>query len=186
LDALKQLPGLVKVSVVSQASWYIEDQSPRIVTLPHVQEMHICAFDIEELEESAAVPPILQFLKLPKATSIAIQSRFSLYSNQSILPITSFGEQLPNYVELPELRINTTMVSGEAVFRRPSGVVFTYKTGKLNDYKWDRLIWGNLPVSSVRRVTAVLVDPAVGDEDVTLRTRICMCPSPPCLQSSFS
>ena len=28
---------------------------------------------------------------------------------------------------------------------------------------------GNLPVSSVRRVTAVLVDPALGDEDGMLR-----------------
>jgi hypothetical protein len=55
--------------------------------------------------------------------------------------------------------------SGEAVFRSPSGAVFTYKSGPLSGYKWDREFWGNLPVSSVRRVTVVLINPSLSDED---------------------
>jgi hypothetical protein len=168
LDALGQLPGLVKVSVVFQVGWYTGARPSQIVTLPHAQEIYLCASAVDELEESAAILPILRFLELPKATSITIKSTHSLDSSQPILPITSFDERLPNYVELPELWIDTTMLSGVAVFRSPSGAVFTYKTGKLNNYKQERRLWGNLPVSSVRRVTAVLVDPTFSDEDVWL------------------
>jgi hypothetical protein len=168
LDALEQLPGLVKVSAVFRASSYSEPYSRKIVTLPHVQEIHLRSIAVDGLEESAAILPILQSLELPKATSIIVQSRFSLITSQPILPVSSFGERLPNYVELPELQINTTALSGEVVFRSASGAVFTYKTGPLDSYERDREIWGNLPVSSVRKATVVLGDPGLSDEDVWL------------------
>jgi hypothetical protein len=166
LDALERLPGLVKVSVVFRANSYIEPYSRKIVTLPHVQEMHLRSIAIDGSEESAAILPILQSLELPKATSITVQSRFSSITSQPILPVGSFGERLPNYIELPELQINTTTLSGEVVFRSLSGAVFTYKTGPLDGYERDREIWGNLPVSSVRKATVVLGYPELGDEVV--------------------
>jgi len=168
LNTLEQLPGLVKVSVVFQASWYSETPSPGIVTLPRVQEIHLRAFAVDELKRPATIPSILGFLKLPKATSITMQSRFPLDPLYPILPIMSFDERLPNYVQLPELRIDTALSSIEAVFRGPSQAVLTYKTGPPYSYKRERRLWGNLPVSSVRRVTAVLVDSVLGDEDVWL------------------
>ena len=163
LDTLEQLPGLMKVSLVFHASWYTQTQSPRIVTLPCVQEIHLRSLTVDG--RPPVILPILRFLTLPKATSITIQLRLSL---DSILPIVSFGERLPNYIELPELRIDTTMSSGEAVFRSSSQAVFTYKTESLHEYERERRFWGNLPVSSVRRVAAVLVDPGLGDEDMWL------------------
>jgi len=166
LVTLEQLPGLVKISVVFQASWYDDTHPPNIVTLPCVQEMHLRSYTVNK--RLAVIPPILQFLELPKATSITLQPRSSSNSNYPILPVTFFGERLPNYVELPELRIDTTMSSIEAVFRGPSQAVLTYKTGSLRDYGQERRLWGDLPVSSVRRVTVVLADPRFGDEDMWL------------------
>ena len=43
--------------------------------------------------------------------------------------------------------------------------MFTYITGSLRDYDKESRLWGSLPVSSVRRVTAVLGDPVPGDEN---------------------
>ena len=165
LITLERLPGLVKISVVFQASWYDNTHSPNTVALPCVQEMHLRSYTINK--RIAAIPPILQFLELPKATSITLQPASSSNSGFPILPVTFFSERLPNYVELPELRIDTTMSSIEAVFRGPSQAVLTYKTGSLRHYGEERRLWGDLPISSVRRVTAVLVDP-FGDEDIWL------------------
>ena len=167
LNILEQLPGLVKVSVVFQASWYAESHSSKITTLSCVREIHLLASAVDESKRSPSIPPILRFLELPKATSITLESGLPLNPMYPILPVTSFDIRLPNYVELPELRINTTTFSGEVVFRSPQAV-FTYKTGPLQEYERDSRLWGNLPVSSVRRVTAVIVDPAPGDEDVWL------------------
>ena len=167
LDTLERLPGLVKVSVGFQSSWWPETDFPRIVTLPRVQEMHL--FTSTADARVGIVQPILPFLKLPKVTSVTLGSRFSWRYTKPILPVTSFGEQLPNYVELPELRIDTTSPSGTAVFRSPSQAVLTYHNGILQDYhQQDRVLWGGLPLSSVRRVTAVLMDPEFDDEDVWL------------------
>ena len=164
LNTLEHLPGLVKVSITFHiVSWHID--SPNIVTLPCVQEMHLSACTPDETEGSTIMPPILQYLELPKATSISIQSSYSLDWSEPILPITSFGEQLPNYAELSELQIDTTVHSGKVIFRSPSQAVFTYITGPLRGYDEESILWGSLPVSSVRRVTAVLVDPVLGDED---------------------
>jgi len=164
LDALQHLPGLVKVSLKFQEDWYTNIDFGRIVTLPCVQEMHLCTAGASASTKS--IPPILQFLKLPKVTSVTLRSGFPPMAHLSILPLISFHEQLPNYVELPELRIDTASYSGTAVFRSSSQAVFTYHTGILRNYhERERLLWGALPLSSVRRVTAILVDPQHGGED---------------------
>ena len=164
LNTLEQLPGLVKVSIVFHIiDWYID--SPNIVTLPCLQEIHLSASIPDEYESGSTImPPILRYLELPKATSITLESN-SFDSSDSILPITSFGERLPNYAELSELRIDTTMYSGTVIFRSPSQAVFTYITESLRDYDEESRLWGGLPVSSVRRVTAILGYPVPGDEN---------------------
>ena len=168
LKALEQLPGLVKVSVIFQNNWYIEIRSPDIVTLPCVQEMDLSASIVEESISTAAIPPLLRFLKLPKATSITIPSPYHAKPDLPILPVTSFGDQLPNYVELPELRIDAATLPGKVVFRSPSQAVFTYHCGALWDYERERRLWGDLPLSSVRKVTAVLAGTQPDKKDVWL------------------
>ena len=167
LSTLEQLPGLEKVSAVFLSGWHAENFSANVVTLPCVKEMHLSAAASESTTSarSVAIPPILRYLKLPKATSLSVESIFPLVSNPSILPVTSFCEHLPNYVELSELRIDITAASGYVVFRSPSQTVFTYQTGELHDFGLERRLWGSLPLSSVRRVTVVLADPAYGGED---------------------
>ena len=166
LNTLEQLPGLVKVSAEFHTSQYTETQPPNIVTLPCLQEIHL--HPVAADRRLVTILPILRFLALPKVTSITLQSMLPLNTMDSILPTASFGERLPNYVELPELRIDMTFNCGEVIFRSSSQAVFTYKVESLREYEGERRLWGNLPVSSVRRVTAVLVDPEFGDEDMWL------------------
>ena len=168
LDALERLPGLVKVHFLFQEDWFSEIHSRNLITLPSVQEMVLCAADISGGLRPSVIPPILRFLKLPKATSLVMSSVFPISLDTSILPVTSFSEHLPNYVELPELRIDTTASRGEIVFRSASQATFTYVTGLLCDYGRERRLWGGLPLSSIRKVTAVLVDPTLGNEDAWL------------------
>ena len=164
LDALEHLPGLVKVSLEFQEDWYTEIDFQRVVSLPYVQEIQLSSAGASA--GPAFIPPILQFLKLPKATSITLRSRFPVGPEYPILPVKPWRRRLPNYAELPELRIETASYSGTAVFRSSSQAVLTYHTGLLRDYYGrERLLWGALPLSSVRRVSAVLVDPQYGSED---------------------
>ena len=166
LSTLERLPGLKKVTAAFLSNWHPETHPVGILTLPCVREIHLSAVSESTTPGySVAIPPILGYLKLPNATSLTVESLFSLVSNPSILPIKFFDEHLPNYVELPELQIYMTAVSGTVVFRSPSEAVFTYRTGPLQDYNLEGRLWGDLPLSSVRRVTAVLADPAYGGED---------------------
>ena len=168
LNALELLPGLVKVSITFRGDWYGQIGFPHIVTLPCVQAIHLSASTDPAARSLEAIPPILRFLKLPKATSVTLRSRIPLKTNLSILPDARFCEQLPNYAELPELRINTTMFTGTAVFQSPSQAVLTYHGEPLEDYKRESSHWRGLPLSSVRRVTITLVDPELCQEDVWL------------------
>jgi hypothetical protein len=169
LNALGQLPGLEKVYIAFHCGWYTEIDSSSVVTLPCVREMCLYAPDMNTPMKLEAVPPILQFLKLPKVTSLTVQQLTSPFPwGFSTLPVTSFGEHLPNYVELPDLRIRTTATSGEVIFQSPSQAMFTYRTGPLQDFKREARLWGDLPVHSIRKVAAVLADPEFGGEDMWL------------------
>ena len=163
LNILERLPSLVKFSAVFQTRC-TETHSSHIVTLPCLQEIHIRT-SADYRHEWPIIPPILPSLELPEATSVTLDSRLFPSTIIPILPGTSFGKQLPNYVNLPELRIDTTSSSGKITFRGLSQVAFTYHTESLYDYKRERRLWGGLPLSSVRRVTAVLVDPTHGIEE---------------------
>ena len=161
--ALGQLPGLEKVYVTFQESWSIENYLLDVVTLPCVQEMCLSAFDAPG--NLAVVPPILRFLKLPRAASLTVQDPSPFFPHLPTLPTAPFGEHLQNYVELPDLQIHTTRVSGELIFQSPSQAVFTYRTGALQYFGRECQLWGSLPICSVERVTAVLEDPTFGGED---------------------
>ena len=170
LNALGQLPGLEKVYITFHDVWDTGVDPIGVTTLLCVQEIRLSAFHVRVPMSPVAVPPILQFLKLPKATSLTVQQLGSLLPwNLSILPVTSFGEHLPNYVELLDLRIHTAAESGTVIFQSPSQAIFTYHTGALRDFQLEARLWGDLPLRSVRRVTAVLVNPVrIGGEDAWL------------------
>jgi len=165
LGTFEQLPGLEKIHAVFRSSWYPEINPAGTLTLPCVQELCLSAPGDNGDNISRAIPPILRYLKLPNLTSLTVDSRSFLPSDPSILPVASFSEHLPNYFELPEVRIDTTMSSGKITFRSPSQAVITFHTGALARYKRECRLWGDLPVSSVRRATAVLADPDFGRED---------------------
>ena len=165
LGTLEQLPGLEKVHAAFESYWDSGTHSTGVVTLPCVQEMYLSIPDYGCRNDSAVIPLILQHLKFPKLTSLTVDSPSSFLFGPSILPVAFFSEHLPNYFELPEVRIDTTASSGKIVFRSPSQAVITFHTGVLMAYKRERQFWGDLPVSSVRRVTVVLVDPEFGVED---------------------
>ena len=165
LETLGQLPGLVKVSLVFRDNWYTEIHSPNIVTLPCVQEMVLSTSATNILASVTFISPMLRFLKLPKATSITLDSSFPWKPVLPILPVTTFGDQLPNYVELPELYIDMVTPSASVIFRSPSQAVLTYRCGALWDYERERQLWGDLPLSSVRKVTADVVFSEFTGED---------------------
>ena len=162
LNILGRLPSLVKFSALFQTRHTVTHSSP-IVTLPCLQEIRI---SVEYQYWIQNIPPILPFLELPKATSVTFDSKQFPSAVVPILPGASFGKQLPNYADLPELRIDTTSSSGKVVFRGLSRAVLTHHTGRLYEYEKQRPLWGGIPLSSVRRVTVVLVGPVFGGEEM--------------------
>jgi hypothetical protein len=158
------LPGLEKVRVQFQTNWYTNIHTPDIVTLPCVWQIHLSAPD----GGTGYISPILRFLKLPKATSVVVRSPSLRLPNIAILPETFFAKQLPNYAELSSLHIETKMGSGKVTFQSHSRAVFTYQTAELTDYKRELRLWGDLPISSVERVTAIQLNLKRGKEDVWL------------------
>lgn len=168
LRALGRLPGLEKVHVLFQSVRCHEIHQADVVTLPCVREMCLTTSDVPAPPwpvEPKVVPPILLYLKLPKVTSLTVQLPPTLLPVRFILPITSFTEHLPNYIDLPELRVETTASSAKLTFRSSSQAVFTCHTRALHEFQQEYQLWGGLPLSSVRRVAAVLEDPILGDED---------------------
>ena len=168
LETLGQLPGLIKVNLLFLADWYTLIYSSKIVTLSCVEEIRLFALDASGPTVGGAIPPILRFLKLPKATIISVQSPFPTWATIPVLPDAPFSEHLPNYVNLPELQIETKIGSGEITFRSASQAVLTYRTGRLEVYERELQLWGGLPISSIRKVTAIQLDLINDREDIWL------------------
>lgn len=167
LYTLGHLPGLVKACLMFQGGWYTDVHAPGVVKLPCLEEISLVALDFTE-PRAGAISPVLRFLELPKARVISMRSPFPSYANIAVFPTTSFSEHLPNYVELQELRIETNKGSGEIVFRSASQACLTYYTEQLADHERELLLWGDLPIRSIRRVTAIQLDLRNGGEDVWL------------------
>jgi len=69
------------------------------------------------------------------------------------LPITSFGEHLPNFVQLPEMGVYIRDESSQISFRSPSQTVLEYDwaiarhLGKTPCH-YNSELWGSLPLHS--------------------------------------
>jgi hypothetical protein len=169
LDTLEQFPVLKVVYLVFQTRQHTTtDPSPHMVTLPHVQRMSLVCSE----GWGARIPPILGFLKLPNLTSLSVDTVPELPSPFPVLPITSFGEHLPNLAELPEMEVYMKVETGRVRFRSPSQAVLDYRTvtHPLEDlaYHHHRVRWGGLPLHSVRRLTVTLYRRGKGAEGVWL------------------
>ena len=166
LNMLRQLPGLVEVSMRFQGGWYGEIPQVEPVTLPYLREIRLSTPDPTKSTSAMAIPCVLRVLGLPMATSLTVESSFYPTSNYSILPLASFNTLLPNYVELPELHVETKRRSGKIAFRSSSQAVFTYHTRLTKNHLRELRLWGGLPISSVRKVTAIQLN--LRQEDVWL------------------
>jgi hypothetical protein len=169
LDTLEQLPVLEEVDLIFRESRdTTTGTSLRAVTLPHVQRMSLhCSKDQE-----MGIPRILQFLKLPKLTSLLVYTEPKFSSPFPALPITSFGEYLPNLAELPEMEVYTNIGTGRVCFRSPSQAMLDYwviaqSLGEAT-YHHHRRLWGGIPLHSVRRLTATVNVWAEGVDEVWL------------------
>ena len=167
LETLEQFPVLEEVDLIFRES---RDTTTgtflRAVTLPHVQRMSLhCSKD-----RKMGIPRILQFLKLPKLTSLLVYTEPKFASPFPALPITSFGEHLPNLAEFPEMEVYTNIRIGRVCFRSPSQAMLDYwviaqSLGEAT-YHHHRRLWGGLPLHSVRRLTATVNVWAEGVEEV--------------------
>jgi len=157
LNTLEQFPTLKRLSITFAISgWY--GGRPPIITLPRVQEMSVFA-----LRRDKVIPPIIGLINFPKLTSLRLQiplpTTVSLYP---IFPSKSFGEHLPNLTDLPDLQITMDKTSS-VTFRNPQAVFGYVATEGFRIYHRDRVIWGALPLHTVRRLIVDVRDPC---EDV--------------------
>ena len=155
LSILEQLPVLERVCITFRTDLYT-DPVPHMVTLPHVQEMSLSASSRAEM--AVRIPHILEFLRLPGLTSLRLRAMPKLVTFRPVFPVTTFDEHLPNLAELPELHVKLGMSSGEVTFRSPSHATLEYLTGRLSSFDpHERILWRELPLHSVRRLTASMV-----------------------------
>jgi len=159
LRALEQLPALERAHITFNNHLFAE-LAPRVITLPHVREMSISAFG----EVNICTQYILGFLQLPKLTSLRVQLPL-LAPPHAGFPVATFGKLFPNLAELPELQVNVGMSSGEFTFRSHSQAALKYVTGPLSEYNsYKSLLWRELLLHSVRRLTVNVVLPPTGQE----------------------
>ena len=165
LDTLEQLPVLEEVGLVFRESRdTTTNTSLHVATLLQVQRMSLhCSKD-----QKKGIPRILQFLKLPKLTSLLVRTEPKFASPFPVLPITSFGEHLPNLAELSVMKVRAYAERSLVYFRSPSGAVLNYWVTAqplgATTYRLQRRLWGGLPLHSVRRLTVVLHCREVVDE----------------------
>ena len=164
LNSLRLLPGLVKLSMRFQDDWCTTINIPAdTVTLPRVREVFLSEFSLTGSTSEGAIPHILQYLNLPSTTMLTLQSGFP-GASICALPISHFAERLPNYRKVPDMFIEVDGVeSAKVTFQSPSQAVLVYDTTRLKYFTREHQLWGGLPLSSVRRVTAVILNPTPGN-----------------------
>jgi len=160
LNTLEQLPALERISIAfANTGWY---GCPQTITLPRAQEMNLFAPKLMD----RFVPPILGYIKLPNLSLLRMQILLpALASPYPILPNTSFAEYLPNLTDLPELQAIVDKTSIEATFRNPQAVVSYVASDRFRTYHRDRVIWGALPLHTVRRLIVDVRDPCEDVDD---------------------
>jgi len=88
-----------------------------------------------------------------------------LVKYRRIFPVMPLSKHLPKLAELPELEIELRLPSGEAAFQSPSQATLKYVTGPFSSYdQHERLLWEDLPLHFVRRLTVNMVSPPSDQE----------------------
>ena len=161
LSIFEHLPALERVSILFFTDLHI-DPIPRMITLPHVQEMSLSKSTADGIGIPISIPHILEFLQLPNLTSLCFrvtEKRRELLF-QPVFPVTTFDRHLPNLAALPELQVKFGMSSGEATFRSPSQATLKYFAGPFSSYGGqERIHWRELPLHTVQKLTVNMVFP---------------------------
>ena len=156
LDTLERLPALERASITLATSW--RPGHRRTITLPRVQEMTVLL-----PEPHTVIPPIFGQIKYPNLTLLRLQGISSLSGRiQPIFPADPFEEYMPNLTDLPELQVSINMTSIEFAFRNPRAT-FSCVTDRVFSTSWTgEVIWGSLPLHTVRKLVVDVWDPRVG------------------------
>ena len=125
MSTLERLPALERVHIMFDVG-LCTDPIPRLVTLPHVQEMSLSASS--RVGISVRTPHILDFIRLPNLRSLSLRAMPRLVTYRRIFLVIPFSKHLPKLAELPELGVGLGMSSGEATFQSPSQATLKYDT----------------------------------------------------------
>ena len=159
LNMLERFPVLERLSFTFDGRLFV-DANPKVVTLPHVQEIKLFPFTDPESPVFWNSPPILEYLHLPNLKSLSLRMPPGLATFSLIFPIPSFGECLPTLGELPEVRVKLGTSIGEATFRSSSQATLEYITGPFSAYvDYGGKVWREFPLHSVRRLIVDAVSP---------------------------
>ena len=120
MSTVKQFPVLEWVYITFAADLFTEP-IPRLITLPHVQEMGLSASS--RVGMSVRIPHILDLVRLPNLRSLSLRAMLRLVTYRRIFPVIPFSKHLPN------LEFSLGMSSGEATFQSPSQATLKYVTG---------------------------------------------------------
>ena len=162
LNILERFPVLERLYVTFHRRVYT-DSNPRVVTLPHVQEMKLSPL------ASAGVPmqtsPILEYLQLPNLKSLSIRVPPKFVAYRPVFSITSFGERFPTLSELSEVHVKLGASIGEATFRSSSQATLEYLTRPFTDYvRHERKAWRDFPLHFVWKLVVDMVSlPSYGE-----------------------
>ena len=161
LEMLAELPALERVEITFQG-FYTPLTHAHLVTLPNVQRMSLHCTD-------GKIPDLLEFLKLPSLTSLVVDGVQNLPQSFSILPVTPFGKNIPNFAQLPEMEVATYHQPNRVSFRSPSRATLDYYIEPLSlgrrRYSNYRKIWGGFPVDSIRKLVVEADTGVMGGED---------------------
>ncbi|KAF9645663.1 hypothetical protein BDM02DRAFT_478080 [Thelephora ganbajun] len=154
LDTMEQLPALERVEIIFRTRYVVTNPVPHLVTLAHMQRMSLRCTGEE-------IPPILEFLKLPSLTYLFVDTAQTSRWCPPILPNT-FDQHLPNFAELPEMRVYVCNKYGRAFFQSPSQASLEHYTHPRSPgetlYLHKRKLWGGLPLHSVGKLIVTMTD----------------------------
>ena len=154
LETLVELPTLERVEIEFQGFSRSAQITPtRLVTLPNVHRMSLqCS--------GGDIPSLLESLKLSSLTSLVVGGVRNTQRPFSIIPTTLFGENIPNFAQLPEMEVFVNNRQIKVSFRSHSQAKLDYYIeprplgrGCCGYY---RTRWGGLPVDSIRKLVVYM------------------------------
>ena len=151
LDTMVELPALERVEIEFQGFYQFAELTPGdSVTLPNVQRMSL-------RRSGGEILGLLEFIELPSLTSLVIGGIQNMQQAFDILPVTSFGKNLPKLAQLPEMEVVTYP---QRIHQRIRVAFRSTSQAKLDFYikprpsghEHYRKDWGGLPADSIRRL----------------------------------